>query len=211
MSANAKPNDPSMDEILASIRRIIADDEPLPRRQTERAPDAPARRPPPDANRLAGHLAGQAPLREHRFAAAPAHNAADLMEGEDMPDYPYQGAAPGQPAPRRPEPPREQATAPRPAPARPTEPARSTEPPASRLHGENTRRKELLSPDVDAAVTAAFESLGDVVLPAHERTVEDLVKEILRPMLKTWLDDNLPRIVERLVRQEIERISRTSR
>ncbi|MEP9377629.1 DUF2497 domain-containing protein [Aquabacter sp. CN5-332] len=211
MSASAKPNETSMDEILASIRRIIADDEPLPRRQPERPADAPVHRPAAEAARPTGSLAGQAPVREHRFAAAPATDAADLMEGEEMPDYPYQGAAPGQPAPRRPEPAREQATAPRPAPARPAEPPRSAEPAPSRPHGENGRRKELLSPDVDAAVTAAFESLGDVVLPAHERTVEDLVKEILRPMLKTWLDDNLPRIVERLVRQEIERISRTSR
>jgi cell pole-organizing protein PopZ len=39
-------------------------------------------------------------------------------------------------------------------------------------------------------------------------TLEDLVKEMLRPMLKTWLDDNLPSMVERLVRAEIERVSR---
>jgi len=93
----------------------------------------------------------------------------------------------------------------RPAAARPIDPA-STRPLA-----EPARRKELLSPSADAAVMAAFESLGDAALPAHGRTVEDLVKEILRPMLKTWLDENLPRIVERLVRQEIERISRNAR
>jgi cell pole-organizing protein PopZ len=40
------------------------------------------------------------------------------------------------------------------------------------------------------------------------RTLEDLVREMLRPMLKTWLDDNLPRMVDRLVRAEIERVSR---
>ncbi|MEW6257722.1 MAG: DUF2497 domain-containing protein, partial [Pseudomonadota bacterium] len=72
-------------------------------------------------------------------------------------------------------------------------------------------RKDLLAPEVDAAVAAAFGSLGDLVMPAHERTLEGLVKEMLRPMLKTWLDDNLPRLVEDLVRQEIERISRKSR
>ena len=41
--------------------------------------------------------------------------------------------------------------------------------------------------------------------------IEDGVREMLRPMLKTWLDDNLPGIVERLVRQEIERMARGSR
>ncbi|MFG1462916.1 DUF2497 domain-containing protein [Xanthobacter sp. DSM 24535] len=82
---------------------------------------------------------------------------------------------------------------------------------ASRPFGDSPRRKDLLSPAVDAAVAAAFESLGDMALPSHERTVEDLVKEILRPMLKEWLDANLPAIVERLVRAEIERVSRTAR
>ncbi|WP_454916405.1 DUF2497 domain-containing protein [Xanthobacter sediminis] len=72
-------------------------------------------------------------------------------------------------------------------------------------------RKDLLSPAVDAAVAAAFKSLGDLVLPQQERTVEDLVKEILRPMLKEWLDQHLTGIVERLVRAEIERVTSTLR
>lgn len=73
------------------------------------------------------------------------------------------------------------------------------------------RRRDLLSPNADAAVMAAFRNLGDVLLPQKERTVEDLVKEILRPMLKDWLDANLPAIVEDLVRAEIERVSRRPR
>jgi Protein of unknown function (DUF2497) len=48
-----------------------------------------------------------------------------------------------------------------------------------------------------------------MVSEAHGgRTVERLVTELIRPMLKTWLDDNLPALAERLVRAEIERISR---
>jgi cell pole-organizing protein PopZ len=46
------------------------------------------------------------------------------------------------------------------------------------------------------------------VLVQNARTLEDLVREMLRPMLKSWLDDNLPGMVERLVRAEIERVSR---
>jgi len=46
------------------------------------------------------------------------------------------------------------------------------------------------------------------VLGNNARTLEDLVKEMLRPMLKTWLDDNLPGMVERIVRAEIERVAR---
>ena len=41
--------------------------------------------------------------------------------------------------------------------------------------------------------------------------IEESVREMLRPMLKSWLDDNLPGIVERLVRQEIERMARGQR
>ena len=40
------------------------------------------------------------------------------------------------------------------------------------------------------------------------RTIEDLVKEVMRPMIREWLDDNLPALVERLVSREIERLTR---
>src|SRR5262247_3609904 len=66
-------------------------------------------------------------------------------------------------------------------------------------------------PATRAAVDAAFNSLAQTVLVQNARTLEDLVKEMLRPMLKSWLDDNLPTLVERLVRAEIERVSRGSR
>jgi cell pole-organizing protein PopZ len=59
-----------------------------------------------------------------------------------------------------------------------------------------------------AAVDSAFSSLAQTVLVQNARTLEDLVREMLRPMLKSWLDDNLPGLVERLVRSEIERVSR---
>ena len=58
------------------------------------------------------------------------------------------------------------------------------------------------------AVDAAFNSLAQTVLVANSRTLDDLVREMLRPMLKAWLDDNLPNMVERLVRAEIERVAR---
>ncbi len=45
-------------------------------------------------------------------------------------------------------------------------------------------------------------------LTHNARTLDDLVEDMLRPMLKSWLDDNLPSLVERLVRAEIERVSR---
>ena len=48
-----------------------------------------------------------------------------------------------------------------------------------------------------AAVDSAFNSLAQTVLVQNARTLEDLVREMLRPMLKSWLDDNLPGMVER--------------
>jgi len=66
----------------------------------------------------------------------------------------------------------------------------------------------LISAGTSAAVDSAFNTLAHTVLSENARTLEDLVKEMLRPMLKAWLDDNLPGMVERLVRAEIERVSR---
>ena len=65
-----------------------------------------------------------------------------------------------------------------------------------------------MSAATSSAVDAAFNSLAHTVLVQNAKTLEDLVKEMLRPMLKTWLDDNLPNLVEKIVRSEIERVSR---
>lgn len=59
-----------------------------------------------------------------------------------------------------------------------------------------------------ASVNSAFNALANTVLSNNARTLEDLVREMLRPMLRAWLDDNLPGMVERLVKAEIERVSR---
>jgi cell pole-organizing protein PopZ len=69
-------------------------------------------------------------------------------------------------------------------------------------------RGRLVSSATSAAVDSAFNALAQTVLVHNARTLEDLVREMLRPMLKVWLDDNLPGMVERLVRAEIERVSR---
>ena len=69
----------------------------------------------------------------------------------------------------------------------------------------------LLSAGADASVSASFNALAASMMMQNGGLIEDGVREMLRPMLKTWLDDNLPGIVERLVRQEIERMARGSR
>ncbi|MBZ8132574.1 PopZ family protein [Afifella sp. IM 167] len=71
--------------------------------------------------------------------------------------------------------------------------------------------ERLLSPDSDEAVAGAFSALANTILSKNSRTLEDLVSDMLRPMLRDWLDENLPPLVERLVREEIERVSRGRR
>jgi len=68
--------------------------------------------------------------------------------------------------------------------------------------------ERLTSISTDASVSSAFNMLAHTVLSNNARTLEDLVKEMLKPMLKGWLDENLPALVERLVRAEIERVAR---
>jgi uncharacterized protein len=68
--------------------------------------------------------------------------------------------------------------------------------------------QQILSHSTVSAVESAFNTLANTVLSNNARTLEDLVKEMLRPMLKSWLDDNLPGLVERIVKAEIERVSR---
>ncbi|MDB5617481.1 DUF2497 domain-containing protein [Tardiphaga sp.] len=71
--------------------------------------------------------------------------------------------------------------------------------------------QQILSQTTVSAVESAFHTLANTVLSNNARTLEDLVKEMLRPMLKSWLDDNLPGLVERIVKSEIERVSRGGR
>ncbi|GAC1042368.1 PopZ family protein [Rhizobium sp. No.120] len=69
----------------------------------------------------------------------------------------------------------------------------------------------LMSEATGAQVSRSFEELAAVVDGGPRRSLDELAQEMLRPMLQEWLDDNLPTLVERLVREEIERVARGSR
>ena len=70
----------------------------------------------------------------------------------------------------------------------------------------------LLSRDAESAASAAFGALANSLSSSNGgRTLEDIVADMLRPMLKEWLDENLPALVERLVAEEIERVARRKR
>ncbi|MCM2443140.1 DUF2497 domain-containing protein [Agrobacterium vitis] len=75
----------------------------------------------------------------------------------------------------------------------------------------DTRQGALLSMQAGAQVAKSFEELAAVVDGQQRRSLDEIAQDMLRPMLQDWLDDNLPTLVERLVREEIERIARGPR
>jgi len=198
MSAQPKANEPSMEEILASIRRIIADDEKPAAPPEEAAPEpvALAPQPEPEPELIEDDVLdlGAEAERVEEQPAAPVEVPPAEAPADDVDFAEPQAAALPEPEP---EPPRAQPQAYVPPPA---------PPPAVPMD-----MAALISDQTGAAVHNAFGALANTVLSNNARTLEDLVKDMLKPMLKTWLDDNLPAMVERLVRAEIERVARGGR
>ena len=231
MSQTAKVQEPSMEEILASIRRIIADDDGRPKAPEAVAPK-PAPAPPPAPRAVA-------PPPPPPPAAANNQDDIDAMLA-DLDAPPKVAAKPAaMPAPKPAPKPASMPAAPptdvldlteamaaaTPAPSfrtidgasdvvfadRPAEPPRAPEEPRRPAPPQTAPDSGLISNATVSAVDSAFNSLAYTVIGQNARTLEDLVKEMLRPLLKSWLDDNLPGMVERIVRAEIERVSRGGR
>ncbi|WP_256801455.1 DUF2497 domain-containing protein [Mangrovibrevibacter kandeliae] len=78
------------------------------------------------------------------------------------------------------------------------------------VHGPGllAQASALLSEQAGQQVAASFDQLALAIREGQMRSLEPMAREMLRPMLQEWLDDNLPHIVERLVREEIERMAR---
>ena len=213
MAQPAKAQEPTMEEILASIRRIIADDDaakPQPKPPSPKPPEPPAKAAPPVA------AAQSEPMGQDDIDAM--LSAVD----DDLDDVvPTQSESPAGVLELT-----EAMAAPPPEPKPPAfrkidaeqdvvfdEPAHAPSPPPPpsppRLDPTlDGSEPALLSPAATAVVNSAFGTLAHSMLVQNAKTLEDLVKEMLRPLLKAWLDDNLPTLVERLVRAEIERVSR---
>jgi uncharacterized protein len=237
MTQPAKVQEPSMEEILASIRRIIADDEANPADKTAGA--AASARPAPSDTPAPGGKArpvsdfatsapAKPPVPNSPPAASNSQEDIDAMlagldaatsEAEVRPPLPdgevfelTDEMALPDPQPvsfRRVEPEDDlefsDAAATAPPRAAPRQPA--FEPPPL-YESAAPPAPQMLSRSTVSAVESAFNTLANTVLSNNARTLEDLVREMLRPMLKSWLDDNLPGLVERIVKAEIERVSR---
>jgi cell pole-organizing protein PopZ len=183
MNQPAKAQEPSMEEILASIRRIISDDDAKPAAAPAEAAPAPA------ASKPAATKPATPPPPAPSPVAAPAPPPAPAAKNSQD-DIDAMLASFDAPAPAA-------------APAAPeVEEAEDV--------FELTEQMAVLAAAADGfqKVESAFNSLATTVLSNNARTLEDLVKEMLRPMLKSWLDDNLPTLVERIVKAEIERVAR---
>jgi uncharacterized protein len=212
MTQAAKAQEPSMEEILASIRRIIADDDAA--KTPAKAAEPPKPAPPKPAP----------PARPAAPPAASATNSQDDIDAmfsglDDAPE-----TAPAAPAPAQPDildlTEAMEASNAGAAGFRAVDAEADVDfneqtqpPPVANTVAEARRQFQqsippLLSPSTSAAVDSAFNTLAQTVLVKNARTLEEMVAEMLRPMLKTWLDDNLPGMVERIVRDEIERVSR---
>jgi cell pole-organizing protein PopZ len=190
----AKAQEPSMEEILASIRRIISDENG----SAEPASKPALERPPPPLVLAAKPAAPPA----SQPSAPPPSEEPDVLELTDMVE------TESEPVFKPVESPdvefREQMRRQEPEPLAPAAmPARAAYP--SRLD------EQLLSQRASEAVSAAFGTLANTMFAEGSRSIEDIVREMLKPMLRTWLEDNLPSLVERLVRAEIERVSRGGR
>ena len=144
------------------------------------------------------------PARLAALRAAPAQPGPQIVYSNEAPRAPEVEPEPPQ-APESPE---------AAAAGQPTVVAwRQPEPPGSNLPDEPDAAQEepLTSLEASRAVTAAFEALSATVAARMAEIAEGMVREMLRPMLKAWLDENLPSVVERLVRAEIERLARGAR
>jgi cell pole-organizing protein PopZ len=235
-----------MEEILASIRRIIADDEAKPPIAEKAAGSAAAAKPekssaaapaakaaamndiPPSAIAVSQAAAPKAPPPVAAAAAAPAaSNSQDdidaMLAGLDDATSEAEIRAPqpdgevfeltdemalpdAPPSSFHKIDPEDDLEFTETAAARAAHRQPAFEPPP--FESPAAAPPQILSRSTVSAVESAFNTLAHTVLSNNARTLEDLVREMLRPMLKSWLDDNLPGLVERIVKAEIERVSR---
>lgn len=182
MSDNKGQNEPSMEEILASIRRIIAEDGEPP--------------PGPGAKPASVQPRGAEPSSDEVLELTEVVDEHGAVESVMQPPTPAAAEMPSlDPAP-----------APTPPAAEPFRPA----PRGDRLISDQAAAQSI-------AALSALNQLGgrsepgmttDIPMGDGQRSIEEMVREMLRPLLKDWLDANLPVIIERVVKDEVARIVR---
>jgi cell pole-organizing protein PopZ len=206
--ANKGNQEPSMEEILSSIRRIIADEEAGPPEQPPRRPDeTPRPAMGTDANRGAGRGGGGDEDDDDEVL-----ELTEVVEPAREEQRPPQAERPRAELEPPPSPPRAAAAPPPPTPPHPPEPAARSTP----VNPAADTQDGLISSGAASASTSALTRLTRVATVPEERpgsplaglTVEKLLVDMMTPMLKEWLDQNLPPLVERIVEQEVKKLAR---
>lgn len=197
MSAEQAQREPTMEEILASIRRIISEED----KPADGGDDVLDLQPPPapvaEVQAPAPVEAQPAPImaefeEPEEYAPPPRAIDEDLMIVEDEVET---FTPPPAPAPT-----------PEPVHAAPQEVA-----PAPKAEWRPIEQQTLTSEPVANQAAGALSKLMGTMLVSSGATLDDVVRELLKPMLKQWLDANLPQIVEAEVAKEIDRIRRMAR
>ncbi|WP_458096784.1 DUF2497 domain-containing protein [Roseomonas sp. WA12] len=197
-AASAPGGDPSMEDILASIRKILNEEEASP---TDGSPDDAAARRAGSGTELASEPE-TLELTEAMLVATPAAEVDSApvetsAEPETVPEMMARAENPAQPVSA-------------------LEPAQAQGAPTLEAALRATEGG-LVAPATEAAAVALLGQLARSVAaeraaPVHRGgpTIEDVVREEVRPILKAWMDEHLPPLVERLVRAEIERVASRS-
>jgi len=209
MSMGEPAPEPSMDEILSSIRKIIADDEA----GDGADPRTPARS---GAAATSPNDAGAEDDDDDilELTEDDESPAADGLEragvGDDVPTAPHSTAEP-----------ESDRADPAPAADGPTEPAQAEleadqDPAMQRIEAAGMAKAMsdvLLDRGTAKAASGALHRLSAAMapgtaIPEGDRTVEAFLTDLVRPEIKTWLDQHLPALVERVVEREIKRLVR---
>ena len=232
------PKEPSMDEILSSIRQIIADDDAagVPRRPTIQAAPPPMQATParPMADSLdrdlsdmlddieplalspnqivdkgddaeeAGGFSFDSILADTAADEAAAASAPQLVDPDDITFAPPEAVEEEEEELPAFDPPPMAAAQPAPQP----QPSIAQAAPLPDPTLSSDMADQLLEPATQAAVRSSITKLNGMGLGNAGATIESLMRDMPRPMLKEWLDENLPSVVERMVEREISRISR---
>lgn len=195
--------EPTMEEILASIRRIISeDDAPAEAAPVAAAPEPqPAPQPEPEPV-VATAMMDETPSMEEPHASE--DDVLELTEAYEAPAAESLGDL-------------DISTA-EPFPSTPAESVFAEEPAEMHAPEPEPSHEALVGDSAAASAASAFAGLASSIRkpdPIESAggtgpTVDELARALLRPMLKEWLDANLPAIVEAQVRKEVERIARNA-
>ncbi|NVJ99578.1 MAG: DUF2497 domain-containing protein [Alphaproteobacteria bacterium] len=190
MSDNASEDEPTMEEILASIRRIISDESEEEAATAEAEDDSfdeePADAPEPDPEPEPEPMPEPEPVPEPE----PEPEPEPVFEPEPEPVF-----------------------EPEPAPVPEPEPFPEPEEDVFELTelASAGEVEAIVSPPVETRTAASFEHLTQMMVAGYDgadNTLESLVRAMLKPMLQGWLDENLPAIVQDAVEREVARIAR---